>query len=134
MIATSNRPDLIDDALLRPGRFDRQIHVPIPDEQARREIFAVHTARRSIGDGVEFARLAGRTQGYVGADVQAVCREAAMEAAREYVDGATPSDVDDGVGTITVTADHFDHAIKTTSSSVDDETQRRYEELERKFN
>ncbi len=134
VIATSNRPDLIDDALLRPGRFDRQIHVPIPDEQARREIFAVHTAHRSIGDDVELARLAGRTQGYVGADVQAICREAAMEAAREYVDGVTPSDVDDGVGTITVTAEHFDHAIKSTSSSVNQAIKRRYEELEREFN
>ncbi|MES3518355.1 MAG: CDC48 family AAA ATPase [Natronomonas sp.] len=133
VIATSNRPDLIDDALLRPGRFDRQIHVPIPGDQARHDIFDVHTAHRSLGDDVELARLASRTQGYVGADIEAICREAAMEAAREFVDGTTPSDVEDGVGTISVTADHFDRAIKATSPSVDDATKRRYEELERQF-
>ncbi|EMA35148.1 CDC48 family AAA ATPase [Halobiforma nitratireducens] len=133
VIATSNRPDLIDDALLRPGRFDRQIHVPIPDDQARREIFDVHTTHRSIGDEVELARLAGRTQGHVGADIEAVCREAAMEAARQFVDEKTPADIEDDVGTITVTADHFDHAIKATSPSVDDATKRHYEELERQF-
>ncbi|THE64840.1 AAA family ATPase [Salinadaptatus halalkaliphilus] len=133
VIATSNRPDLIDDALLRPGRFDRRIHVPIPGEQARREIFAVHTEHRSLGDDVELARFAGRTQGYVGADIEAICREAAMEAAREYVEAVTPSALDDGVDTIPVTADHFDHAIKTTTPSVDDATKHHYEELERQF-
>ncbi|MDL5362467.1 CDC48 family AAA ATPase [Halalkalicoccus sp. NIPERK01] len=87
VIATTNRPDLIDDALLRSGRLDRHIHVSVPDEEARREIFAVHTRDKPLADDVDLDRLAAETEGYVGADVEAVCREAATAAVREYVEG-----------------------------------------------
>ncbi|MFB6205545.1 MAG: CDC48 family AAA ATPase, partial [Haloglomus sp.] len=78
VVATTNRPDLIDSALLRPGRLDRHVHVPVPDEEARRAIFAVHTQHKPLADDVDLDALARRTEGYVGADIEAVCREASM--------------------------------------------------------
>ncbi|WP_306061465.1 AAA family ATPase [Natronococcus wangiae] len=107
VIATTNRPDLLDDALLRPGRFDRHVHVSVPNEFARQQIFAVHTRDRPLADDVDPAALAERTKGYVGADIEAVCREAATIAVREFIasDG-------DSADTIYVASDHFDAAIE----------------------
>ncbi len=83
VIAATNRPDIIDPALLRPGRFDRLIYVPPPDEKARLEIFKVHTRNMPLAEDVDLALLAKKTEGYTGADIAAVCREAAMLALRE---------------------------------------------------
>jgi transitional endoplasmic reticulum ATPase len=85
VIAASNRPDLIDDALVRPGRLDRHVHVSTPERAARREIFAVHVEGRPLAEGIALDDLAARTEGYVGADIEAVCREAATVAVREFV-------------------------------------------------
>jgi transitional endoplasmic reticulum ATPase len=87
VIATTNRPGLVDDALLRPGRFDRHVHVGVPDQNAREEIFVVHTEGRPLAEDVDLEWLAGETEGYVGADIEAVCREAATDAVRDYVRG-----------------------------------------------
>ena len=83
VIAATNRPDILDPALLRPGRFDRLIYVPPPDYKARLEIFKVHTKNMPLADDVDLAELAKKTEGYTGADIAAVCREAAMIALRE---------------------------------------------------
>ncbi|MET1159863.1 MAG: CDC48 family AAA ATPase [Thermoprotei archaeon] len=83
VIAATNRPDILDPALLRPGRFDRLIYVPPPDFKARLEIFKVHTRKMPLADDVDFEELARRTEGYTGADIAAVCREAALLALRE---------------------------------------------------
>ena len=114
VIATTNRPDLLDDALLRPGRFDRHVHVGVPDEEARRAIFDVHTRDRPLADDVDLDALAARTEGYVGADIEAVCREAAANAVREFVDGG-------GSGTegIVLTAEGFDAAIEEVGEGRD---------------
>jgi AAA family ATPase len=85
VIAATNRPDLLDPALLRPGRFDRLVYVALPDEAARREIFRVHLARMKGGDSMDVGELAGRTHGYSGAEIAAVCRESAMNALRQGV-------------------------------------------------
>ncbi len=90
VVATTNRPDLIDDALLRPGRLDRHVHVPVPDEDARRAIFEVHTRDKPLADDVDLDRLARRTEGYVGADIEAVAREASMAATRSSSTASTP--------------------------------------------
>ncbi|MFQ3283728.1 MAG: transitional endoplasmic reticulum ATPase [Natronomonas sp.] len=111
VIATTNRPDLVDDALLRPGRFDRHIRVGIPDGDARRQIFDVHTDDRPLAGDVDLGELAARTGGYVGADIEAVCREAAMTAVREFV-GGQGVDTDE----IHLTAAHFDEAIGTVDA------------------
>ncbi len=134
VIATTNRPDLIDSALLRPGRLDRHIHVPAPDENARREIFDVHTRQKPLADGVDIDELAKRTEDFSGADIEAVCREASMAATREFVRSVdTAEEVADGIKGTTVTMEHFESALDSVTPSIDDETKKRYEEIEKRF-
>ncbi|MFH1073398.1 MAG: AAA family ATPase [Nanoarchaeota archaeon] len=82
IIAATNRPDILDTALLRPGRFDRIILTPVPDVQTRKKIFEIHTKKIPLKD-VDLNKLVEKTEGYVGADIEAVCREAAIIALRE---------------------------------------------------
>ncbi|WP_459191389.1 CDC48 family AAA ATPase [Halosimplex sp. J119] len=133
VIATTNRPDLIDSALLRPGRLDRHVHVPVPDEEARRKILDVHTRDKPLADDVDLDELAERTEGYVGADIEAVAREASMAATREFIASVDPEDIDDSVGNVKVTMEHFEHALTEVTPSVDEETKERYEEIEERF-
>ncbi|ADJ14346.1 CDC48 family AAA ATPase [Halalkalicoccus jeotgali] len=114
VIATTNRPDLIDDALLRSGRLDRHVHVDAPDEPARREIFAVHTRGKPLAEDVDLDELAARTEGYVGADIEAVCREAATAAVRGYVTGGGP------VEEIVLTREDFEDARSAVDPSAHD--------------
>ncbi len=83
VIAATNRPELVDPALLRPGRFDRHILVSTPDYKARLTVLNIHTKDMPLTDEVNLNELAKQTEGYSGADVEAVCREAAMRALRE---------------------------------------------------
>ncbi|MCG2870781.1 MAG: CDC48 family AAA ATPase [Sulfolobales archaeon] len=83
IIAATNRPDILDPALLRPGRFDRLIYVPPPDKQARLEILKVHTRKVALDEDVSLEELAERTEGYTGADLAALVREATLRALRE---------------------------------------------------
>jgi len=85
VIAATNRPDAIDEALRRPGRFDREIVVGVPDETGRREILGIHTRGMPLGEGVDLAELARSTHGFVGADLAALAREAAIEAVRRIM-------------------------------------------------
>ena len=111
VIATTNRPELIDDALLRPGRLDRHIAVDDPDEAARRDIFAIHTRDRPLADDVDLDALAERTEGYVGAEIEAICREAATIAVRDHVTAAD-TDEETPVDDLYLTAAHFEQAIE----------------------
>jgi transitional endoplasmic reticulum ATPase len=123
VIATTNRPDLIDDALLRPGRLDRHVAVDDPDEDARREIFAIHTRDRPLADDVDLDALAARTDGYVGADIEAVCREAATIAVRDHVEATHAGDERD-VESITLTMEHFERALDDVEAmGTDDDTE-----------
>ncbi|WP_266077895.1 CDC48 family AAA ATPase [Haladaptatus caseinilyticus] len=133
VIATSNRPDLIDSALLRPGRLDRHVHVPVPDEDARRAIFEVHTRHKPLADDVDLDELAEQTEGYVGADIEAVCREAAMAASREFIQSVSPEDIGESVGNVRITAEHFENALVEVTPSVTEETRERYAEIEKRF-
>ena len=133
VIATTNRPDLIDSALLRPGRLDRQIHVPVPDEDARRAIFEVHTRDKPLADDVDLDRLAKRTEGYVGADIEAVCREASMAASREFIGSVAREEIGESVGNVRVSREHFEEALDQVGPSVDKEVRERYEEMEREI-
>lgn len=83
VIGATNRPDLLDSALLRPGRFDRVVLVGVPDKKARKEIFNVHLKKMPLAKDVKKDELVEKTEGYVGADIEAVCREAAMLALRD---------------------------------------------------
>ncbi|MFN3597722.1 MAG: ATP-dependent zinc metalloprotease FtsH [Rubricoccaceae bacterium] len=86
MMAATNRPDILDSALLRPGRFDRQIVIDRPDRRERAAIFKVHTANLTLAPGVDMDLLAGQTPGFAGAEIANVCNEAALLAAREGKD------------------------------------------------
>ncbi len=85
VIAATNRPDAIDEALRRPGRFDREIVIGVPDETGRREILAIHTRGMPLGEGVDLQELARTTHGFVGADLAALTREAAIETVRRIM-------------------------------------------------
>ena len=91
IIAATNRPDILDPGLVRPGRFDRHIKVDTPDEESRLAIFKVHTKDMPLAEDVKLSRLAKNTEGYVGADIEAVCREAAMLTLREDINSETVS-------------------------------------------
>ena len=85
VIGATNRPDAIDEALRRPGRFDREIVIGVPDENGRREILAIHTRGMPLGEGVDLKEIARSTHGFVGADLAALAREAAIEAVRRIM-------------------------------------------------
>ncbi|QKY16990.1 CDC48 family AAA ATPase [Halorubrum sp. CBA1229] len=133
VIATTNRPDLIDSALLRPGRLDRHVHVPVPDEEARRKILEVHTRDKPLADDVDLDALARKTDGYVGADLEAVAREASMNASREFIGSVSREEVGESVGNVRVTMQHFENALDEVNPSVTPETRERYEEIEKQF-
>jgi transitional endoplasmic reticulum ATPase len=82
VIAATNRPDMVDSAVLRPGRFDRLIYVPEPDEKSRLQIFKIYTKGMPICQDVDINQLATLTKYYSGADIESLCREAAMHALR----------------------------------------------------
>lgn len=86
IIAATNRPDMVDTALLRPGRLDRLIYIQPPDDEERESIFNIHMNGKPIGEDVDIKDLVKATKGYVGADIEAICREAGMIALREYIE------------------------------------------------
>jgi len=116
VIAATNRPDIVDPALLRPGRFDRLILTPIPDTPARRTILRIHTQKMPLRN-VDLDYITSKTEGYVGADLENLCREAAMIALREDKDATT------------VEARHFEAALKSMKPSVDKDVMKQYETI-----
>ena len=95
IIAATNRPDVLDPALLRPGRFDRQVTVNLPDIKGREEILAVHARNKTLADGITLENLAKRTPGFSGADLENLLNEAALLAVRRNKDEITMSEVDE---------------------------------------
>ncbi|MEM4141795.1 MAG: proteasome-activating nucleotidase [Thermoplasmata archaeon] len=91
IIAATNRPDILDEALIRPGRFDRIIEIPLPDENAREQIFKIHTRKMNVKD-INYSILSKETKGMSGADIKAICTEAGMNAIREMRELVTMSD------------------------------------------
>lgn len=120
VIAATNRPEAIDEALRRPGRFDREIIVGVPDERGRREILGIHTRGMPLGDRVDLAELARTTYGFVGADLAALAREAAIDAVRRIMprlnlqERSIPPEVLD---TLAVTREDFLEALKRVQPS-----------------
>src|SRR3989338_160014 len=117
IIGATNRPDMLDPALLRPGRFDRIILVGVPDLAGRKEIFKVHTKKMPL-EGTNLDELIKLTECYVGADIESLCREAAMSALRRDVEAKS------------VTRKDFDFALTRVKSSVSGETAKRYKKIE----
>ena len=95
LISATNRPDVLDPALLRPGRFDRQLVVPVPDVKGREEILRVHVKKTILGDNVEMQTLARGTPGFTGADLENMVNEAALMAARRGKDRVEMNDFED---------------------------------------
>ena len=95
MIAATNRPDILDPALLRPGRFDRQVVVDLPDAVGRKAVLEVHSKNKPIGDDVDLERIAKETTGYSGADLENLMNEAAIFAARRNNEKITRKDIED---------------------------------------
>ena len=120
VIGATNRPDILDPALLRPGRFDRQVLVPSPDEKTRLEIFKIHTKNMPL-KGVDLKKIARQTDGYSGADIEAICREAGINAIRE------------DMNTKEVTKKHFDFALKESRPSITPDLVKFYENLTESF-
>ena len=121
VIAATNRPDIIDRALLRPGRFDRQVLVPTPDEKTRLAILTVHTKGMPITEDVDLKRLASNAIGFSGADLEALAREAGMSAMRRSPEGADK-----------VTRLDFDRALKEIKPSVTEEMNEFYQSMIKK--
>ena len=91
VIGATNRPDIVDNALVRSGRFDKMIYIPPPDRESRLKIFEVHTKNMPLSRDVNLEELADKTDGYVGADLENLCREAGMMAYRENPDASEVS-------------------------------------------
>jgi transitional endoplasmic reticulum ATPase len=117
VIASTNRPDIIDPGLLRPGRFDRLILVPSPDKDARKKILEVHTKKMPLSEDVNIDTLTNLTEGFSGADLENLTREAGMMAVRENLKAAK------------VSAKHFEDALKKISPSITSELIKQYEKI-----
>ncbi|MGI0086987.1 MAG: CDC48 family AAA ATPase [Nitrosotalea sp.] len=107
VIGATNRVDLIDSALLRPGRFDRILEVPLPDLKGREHIFKIHTKNKPLESNIDFAKLVELADGFSGAEIDGVCNRAAMSAIRRYVNNGKKS-----VKSIKITQEDFESAIE----------------------
>jgi len=121
IIAATNRPDIMDTALLRPGRFDRIILAPVPDKKTRESIFKVHTEKMKLDKDVKIKDLASKTEGYVGADIESVCREAAIMTLRDDMKAKV------------VKMKYFDQALEKVRPSATKEIEEAYQELAKHF-
>jgi transitional endoplasmic reticulum ATPase len=117
VIAASNRPALLDPALLRPGRFDDLIYVPVPERDGRLHILRIHTRDMPLGEDVDLEGVASRTEGYTGADLEDVVRRAGLQALR------------DDLHVEQVTMKYFEDALQQTRASVTPEMDREYRDL-----
>jgi len=111
VLAATNRLDLIDPALLRSGRFDLLLELPKPDGKAREEIWKIHTGNKPLDKDVDLKKMAEESEGYVGADIEFLCRKASMLAVREYIENQK-SKTKDHKAEIRISKRHFQEALK----------------------
>ncbi len=121
VIGATNRPDILDPALLRPGRFDRIVYVPVPEKEERLKILQIHTKNMPLDKSVDINRLADETEGYTGADLESLSREAAIIALRESMEAKS------------VTKKHFEAAMEKVRPSVSKSDQEKYRQIEQKY-
>lgn len=121
VIAATNRPDLVDPALLRPGRFDRLVQIPAPNKETRRKIFEVHTKNVPIAKDVDISKLAERSEGYSGADISGIVHEAVMTALREDKKAKQ------------ITLKHFEAALRETRPSLEDRIMKSYDKFKKEY-
>jgi transitional endoplasmic reticulum ATPase len=125
VIGATNRPDIIDEALLRPGRFDRLLEIPLPDSDARKEILKIHLAKKPIDSTVDVDKLVELLKGHSGADIASLVNAAAMSAVRERITKHTVATVpkdssktEDKNVPLTISMKHFEEALKKTRKHV----------------
>ena len=121
VLAATNRKDSLDPALLRPGRLERHIEVPLPDEGARREILAVHTRDTPLTPDVDLDALAAETTGFSGAQLEALVRDAALRAVRAVAETVDPDAAGEHTDRVTVTREHVDAALAALDASANTE-------------
>lgn len=121
VIAATNRPDIVDPALLRPGRFDRIIFTPVPDEKSREEIFKIHTKGMPLAKDVSLKSLVAKMDNYVGSDIEGVAREAGMLALRENLNAKE------------IGMKHFEEAIGKIKPSIRQEDVKKYKAIEESY-
>jgi transitional endoplasmic reticulum ATPase len=113
VIAATNRPDIVDPALLRPGRFDRLLYVPPPDKNSRLQIIKIHTKKKPLAEDINMDDLVGRTEGYTGADIASLASAAVMLALREHVAKyKDPKEADSHQQELKIHMKHFEDAMK----------------------
>ncbi|MFB5600103.1 MAG: CDC48 family AAA ATPase [Nitrososphaeraceae archaeon] len=113
VIASTNRPDIIDPALLRPGRFDRLLYVSPPDDESRKHIFTIHTQKKPLSDDVKIDVLVEKTKGYTGADIAALASAAVMLSLREHITKyKDPKEAESKKDELKITMKHFEEAMK----------------------
>jgi len=121
VIGATNRPDMLDVALLRPGRFDRLLLVDVPDESSRLNILRIHTKNMPLSSDVSLKDIAKKTVGFVGADIESLCREAGILSLRENISNTE------------VSKKHFEEALLKVKASVPNEMMEAYKEMEDKY-
>ena len=117
VVAATNRRDMLDDALLRPGRLEQHVEVPNPDEHGRREILAVHTEGKPLGDDVDLDEMAVETEGFSGAQIESLVREASMRAISEVAAGVPPEEANERADDVVVDRDDFEAALERVESA-----------------
>ena len=118
VLAATNRPDMMDRALLRPGRLDRVVYVPLPDLETRQQVLRIHTSKMPV-ENVDLHDIADRTAGYSGAELAAVCNEAALAALEEESEAAV------------VTSRHFEKALSLVKPRIQNELLKIYDEFQK---
>ena len=133
IIAATNRPDIVDQALLRPGRFDRLLYVSLPDLEARKQVFKIRTRKTPLADDVKLDELARLTDGYTGADIASICNTAVMLALRELIGKARdPEDAKKKARDLKVSRRQFDEALQKIKP-ISSQELRMYERFSQQF-
>jgi transitional endoplasmic reticulum ATPase len=124
IVATTNRPEAVDPALLRPGRFDKVIYIPLPDEETRMQIFQEHLKNTPLAPELALERLSSITKGYSGADIVYICHEAKMNLIRAEL-GKTSKEY--------VTYEDFDQIFEKIKPSVNEQQLKKYDKFLREY-
>lgn len=128
VIAATNRPDLIDSALLRSGRLSRQINTPLPEKEDRKEILKVHTKGTPLSDDIDYDELAEKTERYTGSDIEALTKEASLIAMRNTIENQ------ENYEDKKVTMEHFEKALNKIEPSLTEENIEKYKQLSENMN
>lgn len=118
LVAATNRPDILDPALMRAGRFGKQIEIPFPDKETRIKIFQIHTRNLPLDKSINLESLATSMEGKTGADIEALCKSATQNAIREYITKVNFRDLnEEELKMVTIKTEHFAEAMNDVMKS-----------------